>query len=707
MTGPAFDRVVDALREAGRQVKMVGPGMARSSCPAHDGDNKTALSIMDTADRVNLHCFTQGCDGADVLAAIGLTIRDRYHEPRGDNLASYAYPDGFTITRKMGPRQDGKDFRASTGWTGKLRPLYRRERIAEAIAAGRSVLLVEGEEDVHAVEAAYPDAVATSAPHGASNFDKADIEPLRGADVVAIVDQDANGEGDRWAESVRVRLEGVAKSVRFVRAASGKDMADHLAAGYGLADLVACQTAQNAPQGDDATQDDDLPASWAPVDLGPILDGTHRTVEPTLLPRSDGVCLVYPGLTHSFHCESESGKSLVCQIEAVRLLNAGQRVLFVDFESDAASVVGRLLEFGAALESVRDRFVYLRPEVRPDASVRELSAWLDVLSGSFALAVVDGVTDSLGIFGYSTKDNDDVTRWARALPRRIADRTGAAVVLVDHVTKDADSRGRFAIGGQAKLSGLTGAAYTVEVSKPLGRGLRGVIVLRIGKDRPGHIRGHGGPMRASDRTQEVARVVVDSTGPAPSVTVEPWQARGDEPGAAGRWRPTGIMERLSRYLESAPEPVSFRTLDVAVSGKADHKRTALAELESDGCITVTDGPRGAKLHASERPYRQADDPASDLFEPRDTLDPLDHPESASNECVTVSRPYTGTRDTHTQPFLTVSGTQSGHSRDTVENGPTEAPENLPDAPSAPGRTCDCGQPLAAGKARCDDCRRRM
>ena len=208
------------------------------------------------------------------------------------------------------------------------------------------------------------------------------------------------------------------------------------------------QTAQNATGRDETEQDDDTPASWAPVDLGPILDGTHRTVEPTLLPRTDGICLVYPGLTHSFHGESESGKSLVCQIESVRLLNAGHRVLFVDFESDAASVAGRLLEFGASRESVRDRFVYLRPEVRPDSSVRELSAWLDVLAEPFALAVVDGVTDSLGIFGYSTKDNDDVTRWARALPRRIADRTGAAVVLVDHVTKDADSRGRFAIGGK-------------------------------------------------------------------------------------------------------------------------------------------------------------------------------------------------------------------------------------------------------------------
>ena len=36
---------------------------------------------------------------------------------------------------------------------------------------------------------------------------------------------------------------------------------------------------------------------------------------------------------------AESGKSLIIQVECVRLINNGQSVLYVDFESDAASVV--------------------------------------------------------------------------------------------------------------------------------------------------------------------------------------------------------------------------------------------------------------------------------------------------------------------------------------------------------------------------------
>ena len=45
--------------------------------------------------------------------------------------------------------------------------------------------------------------------------------------------------------------------------------------------------------------------------------------------------------------------------------------------------------------------------------------------------------------------------------------------------EDGGGGGRFAMGGRARLSGLTGAAYTVEVRPPLGRGLRG----ELGKHR--------------------------------------------------------------------------------------------------------------------------------------------------------------------------------------------------------------------------------
>lgn len=365
---------------------------------------------------------------------------------------------------------------------------------------------------------------------------------------------------------------------------------------------------------------DNEPSSWLPVDLAAVLDGTRQPITPTLFPRIDGVCLLYPGLTHSFHGESESGKSMLAQIETARLLGLGEHVLYLDFESDEVSVVERLRLFGASSDVIRELFAYVRPESNPSKTDRDRRAWEALLARRFALAVIDGVTDALGLWNAETESNRDVTGWSRELPKLIADRTGAAVLMVDHVTKNADTRGRFAIGGQAKLSALTGSAYTVAVAtgKPLGRGLRGEIVVRVAKDRPGYVRNISGPMTA-DRTQETARITVDSTGDLPAVSVDAWRATPTN--EDGSFRPTSVMERVSKALESAGESLSDSKLKARIEGvRDDIRRQAVEALARDGYIEVTPGSIGkAKLHRSLRPYRQSGDPASDRFAAQGTL----------------------------------------------------------------------------------------
>lgn len=356
-------------------------------------------------------------------------------------------------------------------------------------------------------------------------------------------------------------------------------------------------------------------ATWARADLTTYLDGTYEPVVATLMPRDDGVCLIYPARTHSFHGESESGKSMVLQIETARLLNLGCDVLYLDFESDAASIVERLLLLGGRRDMIAAHLDYRRPEVNPSLTPEELTAWYDMIGHRYVLAVIDGVTDALSIFGMSTKDNDDITRWARALPRAIADRTGAAVVVIDHVIKDSENRGRFAIGGQAKMNGLTGAAYTVEVRQPLGRGLKGEIVLRVGKDRIGYIRGQAGPMK-DDRTQEVARIWIDSTsGDRIEAVIEAITGADIPREARPKMRMTATMEKVSRTLEAADKPLSLRSLRELIGGNKDHLTVAIRDLLLDGYITIEDGPRGATMHVLARNYRQREDPKSDIYDP--------------------------------------------------------------------------------------------
>lgn len=371
----------------------------------------------------------------------------------------------------------------------------------------------------------------------------------------------------------------------------------------------------------DTTDEQDpepLEATWEPVDLTAILDGTYTPETPTLMPRTDGICLLYPGRVHSMHGESESGKSLVIQAEAARTLTTGGTVLYVDFESDAPAVVGRLIELGVDAFTIAQRFHYTHPEADPAGPLHERVAYHQLLDQDYDLAVVDGVTDALGIFGASSKDNDDVATFMRAIPRTIARRTGAAVVVIDHVTKDPDSRGRFAIGGQAKMAALDGAAYVVDVAEPLGRGLRGVINLRIAKDRPGSIRPHAGAFHKTDRTQLAAQVIIDSTHGTIDVTVaKPTNLITDSDHGRGQWKPTHYMERVSRLLEVSPEPLSTNVIEDAITGKRDHIRTALEHLVTGGWAALSVGPRNAKLHASLRPYREAEDPDADAYIPTD------------------------------------------------------------------------------------------
>lgn len=352
----------------------------------------------------------------------------------------------------------------------------------------------------------------------------------------------------------------------------------------------------------------DLP-TWAPVDLSNILDGTWKPPQPAMLTRTDGVSLIYPGLTHSIHGESESGKSLLGQWLTAQLLGQNLPVAYLDYESDPGSVVDRLIMFGATKAQIAAGLVYVQPETGPTASAAEAHAWQNLTRRSFALVVLDGVTAAIVASRLESRDNDQVTQWSRQVPEYLAHHTGAAVAMIDHVPKDTQTRGRFAIGAQAKLGRITGAAFSLEPKRALGQGLRGVVAVRLVKDRPGQLRRHTGPVRWEDRSAEVARFVLDSTTDEDRAYLEP-PTRPDEDRP---FRPTAIMEKLSRYLETCDSPKSKSQLEQNIPGKATATRTALDLLVAGGYVTQTPGPRGSLHHAAAKPYRQFDDPESDVF----------------------------------------------------------------------------------------------
>ena len=170
-------------------------------------------------------------------------LRDEPRQPGGSRgyqvVATYEYTaeDGsplFYVERRhpKGFRQYRMvNGRRVWGLGGARRVLYRLPAVIEAARAGQTVYVVEGEKDVHAVEAAG--GAATCNLMGASGTWTAEHSAvLAGADVIIVADRDEPGR--RHAADVAASLAGSAASVTTVEAAEGKDAADHLAAGHGL-----------------------------------------------------------------------------------------------------------------------------------------------------------------------------------------------------------------------------------------------------------------------------------------------------------------------------------------------------------------------------------------------------------------------------------------------------------------------------------------
>ena len=251
---------------------------------------------------------------------------------------------------------------------------------------------------------------------------------------------------------------------------------------------------------------------------------------------------------HAGFGEPEACKGWLALAASDEVLDSGGRVVYVDFEDSAASVVSRLVALGVEPDAIRDRFVYVRPDEPLEDAGR---ADLEAAANGAQLAVLDGVTEALSLHGLDLASNSDVAAWLDLLPRPLA-RAGAAVLMIDHVVKDRENRGRYAIGAQHKLAGVD-CAYSVSVIEPFGRGRDGRVKVTVTKDRPGHVRSFADEGRVAE-----ARLCSHDDGSV-TVTLE-------APEGAAAFRPTTLMERVSRAVED--EPGSALTRSVAPSRAA-------------------------------------------------------------------------------------------------------------------------------------------
>jgi hypothetical protein len=249
----AFIRVTEALERSG----SCGAGSGRQrryTCPSHD-DRRPSLSVTDGEAKVLIWCHSPECDTDSVLKSLGMTRADLFDERRGRTqrrrrvVAEYRYTDERGELLFVKVRYEPKSFAIKRpdghgGWAWNMardtrRVLYHLPRLVTAPSSA-CIWVVEGEKDVHALEDLGE--IATCNFDGASSAGerpkwRADYSPfLAGRDVLIVADRDEDGR--THARYVLLCLNGIARSVWIVEAASGKDAADHLRGGYAVTDFV-------------------------------------------------------------------------------------------------------------------------------------------------------------------------------------------------------------------------------------------------------------------------------------------------------------------------------------------------------------------------------------------------------------------------------------------------------------------------------------
>lgn len=328
--------------------------------------------------------------------------------------------------------------------------------------------------------------------------------------------------------------------------------------------------------------------SWGELDLEDVLNGQYVAPEPTILVREgeDPVCTFYPRMVNALYGEPESGKTWIALKAVVETLAKGGHVRYLDYESTPGTIVNRLLLLGATKEQVRTLFHYYKPDGLPKGD-----AYTKLLNSEAALIVLDGVTESFSSFNLDPLSNTDARTWHHTLPRAMAQLTGAAVVLIDHVSKTGGRSG-FALGAQHKKAAMDGAVILVDVEEPLAPGRVGTLRMDIAKDREGALRAKSGP-RKEGRLAPFAIFTLDSMDPRRSVAkVESWAGSRAVKVAAEKsiQREAEVLEYLAK---NGGEVSSQNKLKTALNWSPRDLTITLTALLEDGKLESFDGARGA------------------------------------------------------------------------------------------------------------------
>lgn len=320
------------------------------------------------------------------------------------------------------------------------------------------------------------------------------------------------------------------------------------------------------------------------TDFKPIVESGFKRETPSVCEAMPGRCLLYPGRLNEFHGESGIGKTNISVAIASRIMEAGGIVLFLDPEDNPQGIAQRFIALGGNPDHLLTRFKYVHnPE---PADYPGLIEWAKRHKPTAVF--LDGMAEALVAEGYNEDKAEDVLPFLRQRIRPFAD-AGAAVVIADHVAKNKESRGRNPRGSGGKLGRYDGCAYVVELIKAYSPTTAGAVRLIIAKDRNGGV-GHVGERIAELHftPDEDGKTLVHFTSTTDS---------------GKPFMPTGLMEQVSRFVETSDLVPSKNAIEQAVKGKAEYKRQAISSLVELGFLKEERHGSGMQ-YSSLKPFRE-------------------------------------------------------------------------------------------------------
>jgi len=281
-------------------------------------------------------------------------------------------------------------------------------------------------------------------------------------------------------------------------------------------------------------------STWALIDLS-LAAQLGPPPPPDILHRSDGVALLYRGKLNFAFGPPESGKSWFAQLACVEVFNGGGSFLYIDAENGPRDVADHFKLLGADTSRMtmdEGRAMYIAPHSGWDPAAEALLQ--ACVARKPDLVIVDGMTGAMSIMGKVPESNSDFSHFELEFLRPLMAQ-GAALLCIDHTPKGSETPTIF--GAQHKKAATTGAAYSFTALEKPGRvsagapkGKRGLIRLRLYKDKGGYLRAY------TDDEGVIADFFLTPIGPMLFAQLYPG-------GASPNLRPTNIMEKVSRYME--------------------------------------------------------------------------------------------------------------------------------------------------------------